>query len=68
MKFEDLIDKPLHEMTDEEVEELVKKLSSEQLQFLEKKLKKQIKKRKVTSKKRKENEDLFNKALLGGVE
>ena len=67
MKFEDLLDKPLHEMGDEDIEKLVRTLTDEQLKALEAKTKKQLKKRKVSSKKRKENEELFKKALAGGL-
>ena len=67
MKFEDLIEKPLHEMTDDEVDELIKKLSAEQLRSLEAKIKKRIKKkRKVPTKKKKKREEEFKKLLAGG--
>ena len=65
MKWEELLDKPLHEMSEEEIEELTKKLSLEQLRMMERKIKKKLRSRPVRTKKKKEREDEFNKALLG---
>lgn len=64
MRFEDLIDKPLSEMTDEEIEALIKELSEDQLQAFERTIKKKIRKRPVVTKAKKDREDEFNKALL----
>jgi len=68
MKFEDLLKKPLHEMDDADIEEIVRTLNEEQLRALEAKTKKALRKRKVSSKKKKENEELFKKLLAGGSE
>jgi len=67
MKFEDLLKKPLHEMTDADIEEIVRTLNEEQLRALEAKTKRALRKRKVSSKKRKENEELFKKLIAGGT-
>jgi len=68
MRFEDLIDKPLHEMTDEEIQSLIDKLTSDQLRALESKVKKSLRSRKVTTKAKKERSEEFMKALLGGAD
>jgi len=68
MRFEDLIDKPLHEMTDEEIQFLIDKLTSDQLRALESKVKKSLRSRKVTTKAKKERSEEFMKALLGGTD
>jgi len=65
VKFEDLIDKPLHEMTDDEIQALIDKLSAEQLRSFERKIKKSMRSRKVTTKAKKERSEEFMKALMG---
>lgn len=66
MKFEDLIDKPIEELTDDEIKALIEKLSSSQLQVLERNIKKKMRSRKVKTKAKKEREDEFNKLILQG--
>lgn len=63
MKFEDMIDKPIEEMSDEEIAELVNKLSVPEVARLERAVL-----QKVIRKKRKPNKDveLFNKIVEGG--
>jgi len=68
MRFEDLIDKPLHEMTDEEIQSLIDKLTSEQLRALESKVKKSLRSRKVTTQVKKQRNEEFMKALMGGAD
>lgn len=68
MKFEDLIDKSLHEMSDDEIDELIKTLSAEQLQIVERKIKQKLRKKPVTTKAKKAREDELNKALLGIID
>ena len=65
MKFEDLIDKPLHEMTDDEIQNLIDSLTAEQLRTFERKVKKSMRSRKVPTKAKKERSEEFMKALMG---
>jgi hypothetical protein len=70
MKFEDMINafgKPLHELTDLEVDSIIAKLDSVELERFQAHLKKETKKsnpRKL-SKTAKDNLDEFDKILLG---
>lgn len=64
MKFEDLIDKPLHKLSDEDIERIVKELSFDQLEKFEQKVKKKMRSKPVSTKKKKQREDEFTKALL----
>lgn len=71
LKFEDLLTKPLHEMTDEEIDEVIEQLEPDQLKELEAVVKKQKKKVKPTKKsttKKSKSMDEFNKALLKGLD
>lgn len=69
MKFEDLLPKPLHEMTDEEIDEVVAKLEPEELDKVEAEVKKARKKvrSKRSSKKKNKANDEFEKAILQGL-
>ena len=67
MKFEDLIERPLDEMTDKEIEDLIEKLSSDQLARLEVQMKKHKTKR-STTKRQVELQEELDKALLKGLE
>ena len=61
MKFEDLIEKPIEEMTDEEIRELVNKLSINEVSRLEKEIKYKLG-RKTKPKKKKDLEE-FDKIV-----
>ncbi len=64
--FEEVIgDRKLHELTNEEIDAIVKEMNPEQLHKFEKSLKKETVKRKQQSKKVKQNIDEFNAALFG---
>lgn len=70
MKFEDLLEgRKLHELTDEEIEEIIKKGSREDLEKLESKARRSIRqtksKKSVAAEKKKMEE--FNKILLGAT-
>jgi hypothetical protein len=73
MKFEDLINsfgKPLHELTDIEVDTIISKLDSIELEKFQAHIKKETKKsgsRKI-SKGAKDNLDEFDKILLGTLD
>lgn len=57
MKFEDLIDKPLDEMTDDDIRELVGKLSVPEINRLEKEIKNKLGRKSKPSKKKKDLEE-----------
>ena len=64
--FEELLDgRKLHQLTDEEIDEIISQMTSKQVQQFEKELKKQGQKKKAPSKKKKQNEEDFEKALFG---
>jgi Mg/Co/Ni transporter MgtE len=65
--FEEIIgDRKLHELTDDEINQIVKEMTPDQLTKFDQSLKKEIRSRKKPpTKKRQENVDEFNKALFG---
>jgi hypothetical protein len=65
--FEEIIgERKLHELTDDEINEIVKQMSPEQLSTFDQSLKKEIRKRKKPpTKKQSANLDEFNKTLFG---
>lgn len=66
--FEEIIgDRKLHELTDEEIDQIVQEMNPDQLSKFEKSLKKESKRR-APSKKQGKNLDELNKALFGGEE
>ncbi|RLG67618.1 hypothetical protein DRN93_04200 [archaeon] len=67
MRWEELIEKPIEEMSEEEVQALIDRLNDAQLSTLEAKVKKAARRRRK-SEKEKKAEDLFEKLLLKGNE
>lgn len=66
MKFEDLLGgKAIHELSDEEINEIIKQLDVGETTRFVKEARKATK-TKRPSKKAQENSDLFDKAILGG--
>lgn len=64
--FEELLDgRKLHQLTDEEIDDIISQMTSKQVQQFEKELKKQGQKKRAPSKKKKKNEEDFEKALFG---
>jgi len=66
MKFEDLLPRPIEELTDSEISDIIEKLSADELAKFEKKLSKRKTKRKPT-KAQKQRDDEFERAFLGGL-
>ena len=65
MKFEDLLQKPIEDMSDEEIAKLIEKLDVPEIGRLEKAVFNKLgrKKKKGDSKKAKENLDMFDKIV-----
>lgn len=65
--FEEIIgDRKLHELTDDEIDAIVKEMTPDQLMKFDQTLKKEIRSRKKPpTKKKQANLDDFNKALFG---
>lgn len=71
VKFDELLSKPLDELTDEEIMSIVDKLTPAQLSKLEKHVKRTVAAKvsaakRPKSQKAKELEDLFNQAMCAG--
>ena len=69
--FEELLDgRKLHELTDSEIDEIVQQMNPEELEKLDKAVKKDSskKKKRPPTRKQQQNMDDFNKALFGGEE
>ena len=68
--FEEILQgRKLHELTDEEIDEIVSSMKPEELGKFDKAVKKESKNRKkAPSKKKEKMTDEFNKALFGGEE
>lgn len=66
MRFEELIDGPLDELEEDQIQAIIDELSVEQLAIFEKAVKKKTVK-KVSAAKQKRTDE-FHKALLGGIE
>lgn len=67
MKFEELIEQPLHELDEDQIQSIIDELSLDQLAVFEEKLKKAKKKPRPRGKTKKKLEDDFAKAILGGA-
>jgi hypothetical protein len=67
MKFEDLLPRPIEEMTDEEIQSVIKKMTDKQLKSFETAQKKaRGKKKRTPTAKQKKQEDEFFKLLNAG--
>jgi hypothetical protein len=67
MKFEELLEIPLHELTDEDINSIIDDLNASQLSILEKKMKTKVVRRKRATPKKKHLEDELSKAMLGTI-
>jgi len=66
MTFEELIQKPIEDLTDEEVEEIASKMRLDRLAVLERKIRKTVKKR-TKPKKVKEAKSMVNDLIAKGL-
>lgn len=63
--FEQILDgRKLHELTDTEIEDIIKDMSPSQMRKFDKEVQKSVKKKKAPGKKAQENMADFNKALF----
>lgn len=67
MQFEELIKKPIEDMTDDELDEVARGMDINQLKVLEKKIKKAGKRKVQTSKKKQQAADDLDALLAKGL-